>query len=58
MSKTELRESADGFQFIRKGAVGDHATLFTPEHHAQYANMVKTRFPEGLDITLREASHP
>lgn len=53
---TELRESADGFQFVRKGKVGDHIALFNPEHHAQYAHMVKTRFPEGLDVTLRGAS--
>ncbi len=25
------------FRFIRKGAVGDHAALFTPEQHARFA---------------------
>ena len=44
---TRWKESRDGFEFIRKGAVGDHASLFTPALQAEFDDALRRRFPGG-----------
>ena len=38
----------NNFEFIRKGVVGDSASLFSDEQHQLYDNMLKEEFPDGL----------
>ena len=42
---TRWKESRDGFEFIRKGVVGDHAALFTPALQAEFDAALRRRFP-------------
>jgi hypothetical protein len=41
----KMLEKGDGFEFIRKGDVGDHKILFTDEHHQRYAKAMAKRPP-------------
>lgn len=50
----------DGFQFIRKGVVGDHQNSFTPEHMELYNAMLARAFPDvaeacGYDLFFETA---
>lgn len=42
----------EGFQFIRKGIVGDHKSVFTAQHDALYAEMLSREFPDGFQKFL------
>jgi hypothetical protein len=42
-----------GYEFIRKGAVGDHKALFTDRHHAAFDGMVRAAFPHGVPAWAR-----
>jgi hypothetical protein len=42
----------DGFEFIRKGVVGDSASVFSCEQTALFDNMLREEFPEGFPAWL------
>ena len=46
-------EWRSGFEFIRKGAVGDSDNLFSPAQHEQFASMLQREFPGGFDEWIR-----
>merc|ERR1712166_5777 len=37
-----------GFNFVRKGVVGDSRNVFTPELQAKYSQMLEEAWPEGI----------
>lgn len=45
-------DKGDGFEFVRKGVVGDHRTIFTEEHSKLFDEMVKESFPHGIPNAL------
>lgn len=45
-------DKGDGFQFIRKGSVGDNKSLFSPHHHAMFEAMLRRDFPKGIPDKL------
>ena len=42
-----------GYDFLRKGKVGDHKQLLQPNHHKQFNDMLATDFPTGTPPFLR-----
>jgi hypothetical protein len=38
----------DNFEFIRKGEVGDSASVFSTEQEALFEEMLRREFPDGL----------
>ena len=38
----------NNFEFIRKGVVGDSASIFSSEQERQFDEMLQCEFPEGL----------
>lgn len=41
-------DKGDGFQFVRKGATGDHQTHFSEGQSEMFDEMVRTAFPRGV----------
>ena len=41
-----------GFDFIRKGEVGDHVNLFGPEENTIYSDMFRSKFPDGVPPSM------
>ena len=42
-----------GFEFIRKGQIGDSDSIFQAHHRELYDEMIRKEFPEGLPIWLQ-----
>lgn len=43
----------NNFEFIRKGLVGDSSSIFSPEQHKIFDEMIKNEFPNGPPAWLR-----
>ena len=43
-----LQASREGYEFIRKGQIGDSATVFTGQMNDLFDEMIHREFPEGI----------